>query len=251
MTTTVTDIATIPKIGHDEGMAWAATELARLLDVIDQLTEEDWSRPTDCDGWDVKALLSHAFGAMEANVKFREFVRQFRQATKAAKQSGKEMVDEMTAAQVRDHAALSSSEMIQRLHEIGPKAVRGRRRTPALLRAMKFDPGSEVDGKWSMGYLFDVIMNRDYWMHRVDLTRATGKELVLTPEHDGRLIADVVAEWARAHGKPVSLVLEGPAGATFVQGEHGEECRLDAIEFCRILSGRAKGDGLLDCTIAF
>lgn len=254
MTTTVTDIGAIPKIGHQEGMAWAATELPLLLDVIDQLAEEDWPRPTDCDEWDVKALLSHALGAMEANAKFREFVGQFRHATKAAKQSGKEMVDEMTAGQVRDHAALSSTEMIRRLHEIGPKAVRGRRRTPAPMRAMKFDPGSAVEGKWSMGYLFDVIMNRDYWMHRVDLTRATGKELVLTPEHDGRLIADVVAEWAKAHGKPVTLVLEGPAGGTFVQGEqreHGEEYRLDAIEFCRILSGRAKGDGLLDCYVAF
>jgi uncharacterized protein (TIGR03083 family) len=254
MTTTVTDTGTIPKINHEQGMAWAATELTRLLGVVDQLTEEDWSRPTDCEGWDVKAMLSHTIGAMEANAKFREFVRQFRQATKAAKHSGKEMIDEMTAAQVRDHVALSSTEMAQRLHEIGPRAVRGRRRTPALLRAIKFDPGSEAGGKWSMGYLFDVIMNRDYWMHRVDLTRATGKELVLTPEHDGRLIADVVAEWARAHGKPILLVLAGPAGGTFVHGEHGEhgeELNLDAIEFCRILSGRAKGDGLLDTKIAF
>jgi uncharacterized protein (TIGR03083 family) len=251
MTTTATDVATIPKIGHPDGMEWAAVELTRLLEVVDQLTVEDWARPTDCDGWDVKALLSHVLGAMEANAKFREFVRQFRRATKAAKQSGQEMIDEMTERQVRDHAALSSTEMTERLHEIGANAVRGRRRAPALLRAMKFDPGSAVEGKWTMGYLFDVVMNRDYWMHRVDLTRATNKELVLTAEHDGRLVADVVAEWAKAHGKPVTLVLEGPAGGTFVQGAHGEEYRLDAIEFCRILSGRAKGDGLLDRSIAF
>jgi hypothetical protein len=49
----------------------------------------------------------------------------------------------------------------------------------------------------------------------------------------------------------VTLVLDGRAGGTFVQGAHGEEYRLDAIEFCRILSGRAKGDGLLDRSIAF
>lgn len=251
MTHTVTDMATIPKIGHDEGMAWAGTELTRLLDVVDQLTGDDWSRPTDCAEWDVKALLSHMLGGMEANAKFREFVRQFRAATKAAKTSGREMIDEMTATQVRDHAALSSPELTQRLREIGPRAVRGRRRAPAPFRAMRFDPGSDIEGKWSMGYLFDVIMNRDNWMHRVDLTRATGKDLQLTHEHDGRLVADVVAEWAKSHGQPVTLILEGPAGGRFVQGEQGEECRADAIEFCRILSGRAKGEALLDATIAF
>lgn len=251
MNSTVTAVSDIPSLDHDEAMAVAEVECGRLLDVIDQLTEEDWSRPTDCDEWDVKALLSHALGAMEANAKFREFVRQFRQATKAAKHSGKEMVDEMTAEQVRDHAALSSTEMIQRLHEIGPKAVRGRRRTPALLRAMKFDPGSEVEGKWSMGYLFDVIMNRDYWMHRVDLTRATGKELALTPDHDGRIVANVVAEWARRHGQPFTLVLDGAAGGTFLAAGGGERYEVDGVEFCRILSGRGSGSGLLSQEVPF
>lgn len=251
MNSTVTAVSDIPSLDHDEAMAVAEVECGRLLDVIDQLTEEDWSRPTDCDEWDVKALLSHALGAMEANAKFREFVRQFRQATKAAKHSGKEMVDEMTAEQVRDHAALSSTEMIQRLHEIGPKAVRGRRRTPALLRAMKFDPGSEVEGKWSMGYLFDVIMNRDYWMHRVDLTRATGKELAVTPDHDGRIVANVVAEWARRHGQPFTLVLDGAAGGTFLAAGGGERYEVDAVEFCRILSGRGSGSGLLSQEVPF
>jgi uncharacterized protein (TIGR03083 family) len=251
VTSTVVDVRAIPKIGHQEGMAWATVELTRLLDVVDQLSEDDWSRPTDCDHWDVKALLSHVLGAMEANAALREFARQFRRATKAAKQSGEEMIDEMTAAQVRDHAALSPTEMSRRLHEMGPKGVRGRRRAPALLRAMRFDPGSGVDGKWSMGYLFDVIMSRDYWMHRVDLTRATGKELELTSTHDGRLVADVVAEWSNAHGKPFTLIIDGPAGGTFVQGQHGEEYRLDAVDFCRTLSGRAKGDGLLDQAVPF
>ncbi len=63
-----------------------------------------------------------------------------------------------------------------------------------------------------MGYLLDVILTRDPWMHRVDIARATGRDLVLTPEHDGRIVADVVAEWARRHGQPFTLTLTGPAG---------------------------------------
>ncbi len=80
----------------------------------------------------------------------------------------------------------------------------------------------KVDGpvveKWSLGYLIDTIYLRDAWMHRVDVTRATGAALVLTPDHDGRIVADVVAEWARRHGQPFTLHLTGPAGGTFTGG---------------------------------
>ena len=61
-------------------------------------------------------------------------------------------------------------------------------------------------------------------------------------DHDGRIIAEVAAEWARRHGRPHRLVLTGPAGGTFTSGEpDAETIELDAVEFCRILSGRAEG----------
>ena len=91
---------------HREAMAVAAVEADRLVDAVARLRPDDWSRSTDCVGWDVKALLSHVLGAMEANCRLRTFVGQYRRATKAAKRSGREMIDEMTAAQVRHHAAV-------------------------------------------------------------------------------------------------------------------------------------------------
>jgi hypothetical protein len=112
----------------------------------------------------------------------------------------------------------------------------------------------EVGGKsetWRMGYLLDVILTRDPWMHRVDIARATGRDLVLTPEHDGRIVADVVAEWARRHGRPFTLTLTGPAGGTFVAGNGGESITVDAVEFCRTLAGRADGSGLLTQEVPF
>jgi hypothetical protein len=69
--------------------------------------------------------------------------------------------------------------------------------------------------------------------------------LQLTPEHDGRLVADIVAEWASIHGQAFELVLEGPAGGKFVHGSDGEQVEIDAIEFVRILSGRLPGSGIL------
>src|SRR5690348_18512384 len=98
---------------------------------------------------------------------------------------------------------------------------------------------------WRMGYVFEVILTRDTWMHRVDVAHATGRALALTPEHDGRIVADVVAEWARRHGKPFSLTLTGPAGGSFRSGDRGEAHTLDAVELVRVLTGRADGPGVL------
>jgi uncharacterized protein (TIGR03083 family) len=251
MTSTAIEPGAIPAIGHREAMTIAEEESRRLLAVVDQLGDEDWSRPTDCDGWDVKGLLSHVLGAMEANARTREFARQYRLATTAARRSGRPMIDEMTASQVRDHATLSPSEMTRRLHEMAPRAVRGRRRIPAVMRAVPFKPGAPIEGTWKLGYLIDIIMTRDYWMHRVDLTRATQTDLALTDGHDGRIIADVVAEWARGHRQPFRLILDGAAGGEFVHAEPIDELRLDAIEFCRILSGRGAGPGLLNQEVPF
>jgi uncharacterized protein (TIGR03083 family) len=245
------EVGTISPIDHREAMALATVEAGRLCDVLDRLVETDWSLPTDCDGWDVKSLLSHGLGSMEANARTRHFIGQYVGALRAAKRSGRTMIDEMTAAQVRRHAQLSSTEIRSQIHAIALEAVRGRRRMPALLRAVAITPGAPFEGKWKLGYLVDTIMNRDYWMHRVDLTRATGTQLVVTGDHDGRIVADVVAEWARAHNAPFTLVLDGPAGATFTQGRGGQELRLDAIEFCRVLSGRGQGQGLLKHQIPF
>jgi hypothetical protein len=51
--------------------------------------------------------------------------------------------------------------------------------------------------------------------------------------------------------RPFTLELTGPAGDTFVAGTGGEHLRPDAIEFCRILSGRAPGTGLLATPVTF
>ncbi len=88
-------------------------------------------------------------------------------------------------------------------------------------------------------------------MHRVDLSRATGRELVLTREHDGRIVADVVAEWARRHGRAFTLELTGRVGGTFTRRSDGESLIVDAVEFCRIVSGRGTGAGLLAQEVPF
>ena len=93
---------------------------------------------------------------------------------------------------------------------------------------------------------------------RTGTTRTTGRTttaapvpMTLTAEHDGVIVADVAAEWASRHGEPCTLTLSGPAGGTWEFGGGGDHVELDAVEFCRILSGRGSGSGLLATRVPF
>ena len=72
-------------------------------------------------------------------------------------------------------------------------------------------------------------------MHRADICRATGANHVLTADHDGVLVADVVAEWIARHGQPCTLRLTGPAGGSWETGDGGPVIETGAVEFCRAL----------------
>lgn len=249
MNATTTRIGDIPAPTRSEAMAFADDEFARWLDLLRGLTPDDWNAATECAPWDVRAMTCHVLGATESHASLREMAHQMR-AYRGAKDGP--MIDAMTALQIRDRADLSTAEIVARFERAATRSVRARRRMPGLVRRMpmKVDAPFDKDG-WRLGYLMDVIYNRDAWMHRVDVSRAIGRDMVLTPEHDGRLVAGVVVEWARRHGKPFTLVLAGPAGGAFVAGEGGEHIELDAVEFCRILSGRAQGTGLTSTEVPF
>lgn len=247
-----TRVETVPPITRAEVEGLARAEYARVADQLRGLSPEDWSNPTDCSLWDVRAMAGHCTGMLATFTGYRTLMGEMRTATKTSKRSGVPMIDALTAQQVADHAGLSTDELIAKVDDVGPGAARWRATRPALFRRMPMK--EEVGGKeetWRMGYLLDVILTRDPWMHRVDISRATGRPMELTAEHDGRIIADVVAEWARRHGAPFTLTLTGPAGAEYVSGEGGEHITIDAVEFCRTLSGRATGTGLLTQEVPF
>lgn len=160
-------------------------------------------------------------------------------------------VDGLTVVQIRDRAELTTKQLLEQMERAAIRSARRRGRLPAPLRKATIEGNvGPVPETWRLGYLVDVILTRDIWMHRVDVCRATGREMVLTAEHDGRIVADIAAEWARRHGKPCTLTLEGPAGGVYTSGT-GEQITVDAVEFCRILSGRGTGTGLLVQEVPF
>jgi uncharacterized protein (TIGR03083 family) len=251
MTAPTTQVDTIPEIDHDEAMDLAATEADRVLTLADTLAGADWSRPTDCSQWDVRAVLGHMLGMLELQADVEERMRQVKTAARLAAQSGAFRLHEMTALQVREHAHLTTAELTQALRDATPRGLAARRTTTGEQRAAPYDTQLPGEAPWTFGYLFDIIHTRDPWMHRIDICRATGRDIHLTPAHDGRIVANVVAEWERRHGQSFTLNLTGPAGGTFHAGQDGPVLSLDAIEFCRILSGRGSGNGLLGTAVPF
>jgi uncharacterized protein (TIGR03083 family) len=224
-------------LARDVAMRLAATEYERFLAQLRRLDPSDWVRATDCPAWNVRDLAGHVVGMTEMSASFPEQLRQMRAAGKA----DGVFIDALTALQVAKHSGSTTDELVRRFAVVGPKAAKGRRRTPGFVRRRTMPVKQDVGGveeSWTLGFLVDVVLTRDTWMHRMDVARAVAVQPELTPEHDGLLVADVVAEWAQRHGQPCELTLTGPAGGRWSFGSGGPEIVDDAVDFCRGLSGR-------------
>ncbi len=233
------------RIGRPEARVLAEEEFRRFADLLGTLSPEEWTTETDCTGWDVRKVALHILGSGEAQASFPTFVHQLRKGLPLNREiDSHHWVDGMNELQIRERAHLSNQELVEQMTAIGPRAVKGRWGTPPPMRYVPIPFGPPI-GWTSLKYLLDVGFTRDVWAHRIDICAAIDRPMELTADHDGRLVADIVGEWASIHGEPFELVLEGVAGGKFSQGENGERVDIDAITFIRILSGRLPGSGVL------
>ena len=185
----------------------------------------------------------------------RESIHQLGRARAYRKQHGGPLESALSTLQVSERANLTSAQIVERLTAIAPKTVRGRARTPALIRNhAKMAIDGPVSETWKLGYLIDTIYLRDLWMHRIDVCHALNRPMELSAEHDGRIVADVVVEWGRRHGKSFALDLTGPAGGAYAHDQdlpEAEHISIDAVGFCRTLAGRQPASGLLATVVPF
>jgi hypothetical protein len=151
----------------------------------------------------------------------------------------------MNEVHVRERRALSVDELIAEWDSISPRALKSRKKLPRPIAKLPLLKLPAPVGRKPLSYLFDMGFTRDTWMHRIDLTHAAGTTFDADAAHDGRIVADLVAEWAATHGEPFTLALGGPAGGVFRSGDGGEHVAIDASEFCRTLAGRIPGEGVL------
>jgi uncharacterized protein (TIGR03083 family) len=252
--TTQTDELVRPAWDHRTAMRLAREEYRRMADALAALSDDDWTKPTDCEEWDVRQMACHMVGMAAMVTSPREQKRQVGKATADAAARRIPVLDALTGLQVSERASWTPTDVVEGARKVGPRAARGRRLTPGFVRRRRLPAPQVVSGQvehWSIGFLVDTILTRDPWLHRMDVARATGRDPVLTADHDGAIVTDVVAEWARRHDSAYHLTLTGPAGGTWSRGEGGEAIEIDAVDFCRVLSGRGTGDGLLAVEVPF
>ncbi|MGC2486342.1 MAG: maleylpyruvate isomerase family mycothiol-dependent enzyme [Acidimicrobiales bacterium] len=242
----INNVATVPRIDHRESMVIAAAENAKFGALLHDLEPSDWTKPTDCDLWDARALAAHVVGSAASQASVREFVRQVRKGRPLmAKIKSPYWWDGMNQFQVNERGGLSTDQLLTEWAAMSTKALRARTRLPRPIAKLPLLNLPAPVGRQPLSYLYDIGFTRDVWMHRIDLSRATGRALSLDEHHDGRIVADIVAEWATTHGQSFTLSLTGPAGGNYRSGTDGEYVEIDAVEFCRTLAGREQGDGVL------
>jgi uncharacterized protein (TIGR03083 family) len=252
------DVAQLEHITrHTDAERVAVAAYRQLDDLLQTLTDQDWEKPTACPGWSVSDIVGHLIGAASGNASAREYTRQQLWGLRHRREFGGNPLDAVNALQVREHAQLPASQRAEALRAEAPGAVRGRMRMSAWAGVVSVpisSGGSAARGMprtVNLGRLFDVVYTRDVWMHTIDIAEAVGREAPMTTAVNRRIVQDAVIDWVRRHGQPVDVVLTGPGGGRYRSGSRGDVIELDAIDFCRTLSGRVEGEGLLQVKILF
>jgi uncharacterized protein (TIGR03083 family) len=232
-------VADIPGIGHDEWIDIGGVQQQKSLKLLSALSDTEWNSPTDCELWTVKDIVAHLLGQAQGFTSFAEQGRQVRGGALRRKEMGT-FLNAMNQTQVDARKDREPQELVAGLQEVWPRFLSLRHRLGRVGKAVPFyDPNL---GPTTLRYLMDTIFARDAFMHRVDVSRATGREIDLG-EPEARLVVDVARDWARRHGVDAVIELHGPAGSALV-GATGAAATIrgDAIEFCRVLAGRAAPD---------
>lgn len=232
-----THALTIARPDRDEVARVGLAELEALDVLLGGLTAGDWQRPT-ASGWTVHELVAHIVGQHAETA--RPWTIGGRVRTARCRFPALSALDAHNALQVATFGPLSDGELRRMLAEVGPKAVRMRRRTPAFVRRQSTErafPGEPLVEP-TLAYLLDVLSNRDTWLHRLEIARATGRPFAAGAYDDSvvaQVVRDLAEEWA---GPP--LVLEPDPGGPWRLGE-GEPIawvRTSALDYLWHLSGR-------------
>lgn len=236
------DPISIPNVSRAETREISHTEIQRCINMLEQLSGDDWEQPTDCDEWTVKDMVAHLSGACAGMSRWSEFRLQY--ISNPYKQQGEDIIHGINRCQVQERKETPPEELIAELREYGPKAVNMRQRIPFFIREIRA-PMPPL-GVVPIRYLLDIIYPRDEWMHRADICRATRKHMELTEAHDGRILDLVAIDIARKMKNnlkgTIELTLTGDINRRYrfsTQSEPSTLITIDILEFNRRASNRS------------
>lgn len=223
-----------PTRAHDVALG----ELDAFLALLRTLSPHEWDLPTDCTRWTVRDVVAHVTGAMEEGARTRVLLRHLALARR--RHPDLSQLDAINELQIEDRRGATPQELLAELAALGPRAARARRRMPRPVRNLRLPGDGGLPPASTFAYLVDVIYPRDLWMHRVDVARATGRDLALTATESDvvdQVVRDLTVVW---DGPPATLTLTGHGAGTWHlgAGEPRANLEADAVETCRALSGR-------------
>ena len=225
----------------DDGVALA--QRSALIAQLEALEPDDWLVVTECHPWTVRDIGAHIAGELvwtRNPLGYAQLVagwlRHYRRRS---------FLDGTNEAALRVRRDWTTGQLLDVLRRDAPRAV-----APAWARPLPLAGVANLPRYATFGYLADVVLARDCFVHRHDIARATGRTLGFDPS-DTEVVAQVVRDLRRAwRGPEVTLRLTGPAGGTWRLGlgetADGPIAEVDAVEFLRHLSGRATDAHLFD-----
>ncbi len=217
-----------------------SAEVAALNTLLAELPDDEWDRLTASAGWTVRDIVAHLVGQHVESARPWTIPGKLRQARHRF--PGSSALDAHNALQILEYSARTPDELRQLLVRFGPKAVRARLRSPEFIRRRsfaRFFPEEHLPDL-SFAYLFDVLSNRDTWLHRLEIARATGRPFT-TGEHDHGILAQVLRDLAQAWtGPAITLELTGATGGRWALGdaEPVAAVRTPTLDYLWHLSGR-------------
>lgn len=244
-------VATIAPVSRRRAVEITEAELAAFQQVVSGLDGPAWNRPTHSAGWSVRDVVAHVAGQYEELARPGTLLRRLRAAKR--RYPDRIALDGHNQVQIAELAGRSPAELTAHLVRFGPKGLAAVRRMPGFVRRLPstmFFPEPPLPDR-RMSYLFDVLVARDTWMHRLELVQATGQRWRPHP-HDADIVAQVVRDLDRDwRDAPFRLTLTGTGGGDWTVGAGVADSRIevDAIAAMLHLSGRGGIDLPPDCPL--
>ncbi|WP_432558124.1 maleylpyruvate isomerase family mycothiol-dependent enzyme [Granulicoccus sp. GXG6511] len=231
----------LPQTDPATARANLTAEFVALIDLVDGLAPDDWTRPTECTGWTVRHMVAHIAGSAECAVRKSTLLRVYASAGWNSRKAPDTFIDHMCAAQIAARADMTDREVAADLKRWARDAPARLAAAPGFIRRLRVPAASGAPKGATLSWFLDVINTRDVWMHRVDLARALGvarETTVAEPEAVRQVIRDLDTDWS---GPPLALTLTGVGGGTWRIGAGDPVAHVteDAVAFLRLLSGRS------------
>ena len=167
-------------------------ERARLLDLLNDLSEEDWQRPSPRPGWTVLGLAGHLLGDdLGLLSRRRDDYLGTPSPAGLAETEFIDWLDDLQMEWVRAARRISPRLVVELLEWTGPRLVAVLGGEDLCERSARVSwAGPEAAPRW----LDELRELSEYWIHRQQLLEAVGRPVVLDPTLLGPILLGL--RWA-------------------------------------------------------